>query len=155
MKIIKENRDRIYIQIVKYLKNQKDNEFFNIEIKKWKPLKTQSQLGLYFVAFDYLCKRLGIFEKRECTMFRKGLEEKYHLRKRTGVYKINKYTEQEEEIISPIPLSECNRLDEFQAAFEGLFAAANDNQEDMSEFIIQWEEIKQAEIEKKKEALEV
>ena len=157
MKIVKENRHEAYRKLGEYLKNKKDNEYFNVEIKKWKPLKTQPQLGLYFIAFDFLCTELGISGQSARYMFRKGLEEKYHYKKPTGVFKKNEFTDEEEEIIAPIPLSECNRLEEFQAGFDGLFIEAGDSvpSVDMSEFIEQWEEIKQAEIEKKKEALEV
>ena len=157
MKIIKKDRHETYQELGEYLKNQKDTVFFNTEIEKWKPLKTRPQLGLYFTAFDFLCHALGIFGHSARYMFRKGLEEKYHFKKATGVFKKNEFTGEEEKVIAPIPLSECNRIEEFQAGFDGLFIEAGESvpSVDMSKYVNEWEAIKQAELEKKKEALEV
>ena len=111
-------------------------DLLTIEVKKYKPLKTQSQLGLYFKAFEFLCIKLNLTDKVSQTMFRKGLEERFHLRKGTGVFKDGI------EIRAPIPLSACDRFEQFNAAFEGLFIGASDNHVDMTPFILKWEQYK-------------
>lgn len=138
MKIVKENRHEIYRKVGEYLKDKKDNEFFNTEIKKWKPIRTLKQNSFEHLLYDYVGCMLGM-DPAEVKI---GIKEKY------GPYIISF------DKIAPKPSHLCN-IEEISPRIEGCFIEAGDQGIDMREFIKQWQEIKQFEIEKKREALEV
>jgi len=112
--------------IQKYL----PHDYLTIEIKKWKPLKTQKQLGLFFLALDYLCKKKGYTENQK-EQIRKRIEKIFSFREKDMFGDL-----------IPIPLSKCNRWEQFERFYDGLFALAGELDVDMADFIRQYEQLK-------------
>ena len=61
-------------------------DLLTIEMKKWKPMKTRQQLGLFFVCLDFYCEQAGYYTPDEKYWLRKGIEQTYSLKKNTGVF---------------------------------------------------------------------
>lgn len=110
-----------------------------IEIKEYRPSKTKKQLGLFFLALDYFAKKAG-YKESDMYNLRKAIEQEYSFR------------EAIEGILVPIPLSKCNRWEQFEQFYEGLFdlAANHTPAIDMSEFIEEYEEYKKKQEKEKK-----
>lgn len=138
MKIIKKDRHETYRELGEYLNIQKDNAFFNTEIKKWKPLRTLKQNSFEHLLYDYVGYKLGM----DPGIVKIGIKEKF------GPFIMSF------EKLVPKPSHLCD-IEEISPRIEGCFAEAGDQGIDMREFIERWQEIKQVEIEKKKEILEV
>ena len=136
MKIIKKDRHETYQELGEYLKNRKDNEFFNVEIKKWKPIRTLKQNSFEHLLYDYVGYMLGM----DPGIVKIGIKEKYG----PFIMSFDK--------LVPKPSHLCNIL-EISPRIEGCFIEAGDQGIDMREFINQWQEIRQAGIEEKKDNL--
>ena len=146
MTIVKVDRHSAYKQVHDYLKLQKNDVYFNIEIKRWRALKTKKERGLLFKAIEHFIREMngGIVHyvsEEEKLYVERGIVGKWGLRKKTGLIIIDGYGNEEEQKV-PIPLRECNRFEQFNAVFEGVFQEANERGIDMTEFYDRWEDIK-------------
>ena len=114
-------------------------KLLTLDIAEWKPAKTQKQLGLFFVCLDYYCEQAGYYTESEKYWLRKGIEQTYSLKKGTGVL-----VDGIEQRVG-IPLSECNRWDQFEAFYNGIFHMAENHVPviDMSEFVNQYKQLKE------------
>ena len=130
MKINKIHRPDALTYCVNIISQFSENDYLTIEIKKWKPQKTQKQLGLFFLALDYLCKEGGYTESDKEDI-RKHIEREYSYREHNILNEL-----------VPIPLSKCNRWEQFERYYNGLFALAGELGIDMSDFINQYEQLK-------------
>ena len=128
MKIVKENRHETYRKVGEYLKDKKDNEFFNTEIKKWMPLRTLSQNAFFHLLCSYLSKEMGYSNEPEPV--KTGIKEKYG-------YKMKIFDE-----LVPKPSHLCSKYEEMDSLIEGCFMEAGDQGIDMRHFIDKWNEIK-------------
>ena len=130
MKIPKIDQPSAMIYCKDIISKFSENDYLTIEIKKWKPMKTNKQLGLFFEALDSFCKKAG-YSEDEKYWVRKGLEEQYSYRKKNSLgHSV------------PIPLSECNRWEQFEAFYNGLFQEAAEQGVDMSDFVTQYDQLK-------------
>jgi len=130
MKIPKISQPEAYFFCKTTISKFSEKDYLSIEIKKWKPMKTTKQLGLFFEALDYFCKKAG-YSEDEKYWVRKGLEEQYSYRKKNSLgHSV------------PIPLSECNRWEQFEAFYNGLFQEAAEQGVDMSDFVSQYDQLK-------------
>ena len=157
MKIIKKDRHETYRELGEYLKNRKDNEFFNTEIKKWKPLKTQRELGLFFEGIEYLLlnnPEYGYVTENLKELIYRGIVEKYSLREPAGFIITDEYGNEKEPLV-PIPLRKINRTEDFEAVLNGLINEMHEKGVDPTEFIDKWESLRRARIDREREALEV
>jgi len=142
MKIIKKDRHQMYREIGEYLKDKKDNEFFNTEIKKWKPLRTLSQNAFFHLLCSYISKEMGYSNEPEPV--KTGIKEKYG-------YKMKVFDE-----LVPKPSHLCDKFEEMNVLIEGCFIEAGEQGIDVRDFIRRWEDIKrQREYEKIDLLLEV
>ena len=146
------------------LKEYKDGLLLCCEIKKYVPLKTNKQLGLLFKAIEYFIQAQGGFmsrhiDEREKKIVYLGLVEKYGQQEPTGFSVLSdllecphchKMIQEDIEQFVSIPLSEVNRLDQFEDIFNGLFIEAwgQTPSIDMGGFITKWNKIKDEEREK-------
>lgn len=152
MTIVKVNRHDAYEQVREYLKPwQKDDVYFNIEIKRWRALKTKKELGLLFKAIEHLIRGMNsdmthYISSEEKLFVERGLVEKYGERRKTGLIVIDGYGNEVEQEV-PIPLSECNRFEQFNKVFVGCIqeAATQTPAVDMTGFFEQWEAVKKEE----------
>ena len=133
------NRGEIYKWVVDRLSEYKNTQLLSGEIKQYKPAKTQKQLGLFFVCLDYYCEQAGYYTEDEKYWLRKGIEQTYSLKKGTGVY-----VDGIEQRVG-IPLSECNRWEQFEQFYEGVFLMATDHVPaiDMGGFITQYNRLRE------------
>jgi len=115
-----------------------------VEIKKWKPLRTNNQIRLFFSALTYLAHEMKVFDATAIKFMYEGIKIKYADRKDTGVIKDGI------PIRAPIGLSECDRFEQFEVLFNGIFMEAVDEHVDMSDYLRRWEAIK-----REREALEL
>ena len=133
------NRGEVYKWVVDKLSEYKNTQMLSCELKRYKPAKTQKQLGLFFVCLDFYCERAGYFTESERFWLRKGIEQTYSYKKGTGVY-----VDGVEQRVG-IPLSECNRWEQFEQFYDGIFMMAADHVPsiDMSGFIEQYNKLKE------------
>ena len=146
------NRSELYKWVVDRLSEYKDTQLLSSEIKKYVPKKTRKQLGLLFEAIEYFIQARDGFvslyvNETDKKLVYQGIVEKYGYKQPTGFTVKNGYGEEVRQLV-PIPLSEVNRLEQFEVIFEGLFIEARSQGIDMSGFVNQWEQIKQKEREK-------
>ena len=130
MKIPKISQTEAYFFCKATISKFSEKDYLSIEIKKYKPEKTQKQLGLFFEALDFFC-RSGGYKESDKYWIRKGIEEQYSFRKKNAIGQL-----------VPIPLSECNRWEQFEVFYNGLFNEAYEQGIDMSDFITQYEQLR-------------
>jgi len=152
MTIVKVDRHLAWKRVHDYFKLQKNDVYFNIEIKRWRALKTNKELGLFFTAIEHFILSRDEFmthhvNELEKVMLERGIVEKYGERKKTGLIIIDGYGNEIEQEMA-IPLSECNRFEQFNKVFTGLFEEAKEQGVDMKGFFEQWEEYKKQERDK-------
>jgi len=126
-------------QIEKYIKH-----VWDVEIKKPKPKVTNPQIRLYWKTLNYFARALGLWDEESIKYLHEGIKEKYGYKKTTDIKDASG-----EYIKVPLGLSECNRFEEFEALFEGIFLEAADQGIDMSEYVKEWEKIRQEEFDKR------
>lgn len=127
-----------YRAVKKYLSTEtKPGTRLCVRVKQYRPKKTNKQLGLLFLAIEHFAREaLGHCTESDKRMIAAGLIEKYGYRKESMF---------EEDKLIPIPLSEINRFEQFDAIFNGLFIEAGELGVDMKKFVEQWEEVRRQE----------
>jgi hypothetical protein len=125
------DKDQVLWAVGEALREYKEGAFLTVEVKRWKPLKTRPELGIFFLGLHYYAMHAG-YKTSDLYMLRKAIEQQYSFRRMV------------EGILVPIPLSEANRFEEFERFLDGLFdMAANHNPSvDMRDFVLQWEQIR-------------
>lgn len=132
LKIMPEDMPEVKKDISKYVKN-----IYEIIFKKPKPKVTNPQIRLYWKTLNYFAHALGLWDEESIKYLHEGIKEKYGYKKSTDIKdKTGDY------IKVPMGLSECNRFEEFEALFEGIFLEACDQGIDMGEYIKEWEKIR-------------
>lgn len=145
-KIEQSYRKEVYQWVKERLREYKDTQLLNCEIKKYKPLKTKRELGVFFEGVEYFLlnnPEYGYVTENLKEMTYRGIVETYSMRERAGFTIIDKYGNEIEPLI-PIPLSKINRFDQFEAVFNGLFLEMGEKGIDTKPFIDKWETIKNA-----------
>ena len=116
------------------LDKYKKDTLLIIEIKKFVPRRTKLQLGIFWLAWDYYCKKMGHLDDSERDYLYQGFKEKYALRRVSGLY-----NDDGSPILVTIGLSEANCRDHFEALFQGLFHLMESDNVDYTEFLASWE----------------
>ena len=68
------------------LDKHKEGALLSIDIKKYVAKRTKKQLGIFFLAWDYYCTKMGYLDDDERYNLRKGFEARYALRQESGMY---------------------------------------------------------------------
>jgi len=115
-------------------------------MQKYKPKRTLKQNSLFWSHLEFFARKIGVFNKTEIKYIYEGIKQKYAYRRNS----IIRDADGEPEKV-PIGLSECNRLEQFQAYFDGLYLEAGEQRVDMGECIQEWERLKREKIDKSKQ----
>ena len=136
--------------VVTEMSHEPNKKLYSCTIKQYVSKKTRKQLGLFFEAIEwFILERDEHFtqhvSEEDKNLVYRGIVEKYGYKKKTGFTITDMFGDETDQTV-PIPLSECNRLEQFEAVFNGLFveAAGSTPAIDMSGFIKKWEEIRNA-----------
>ena len=116
------------------LDRYKDTILLEVEIKKHVAKRTKKQLGVFFLAWDFYCTKMRYLDDSERYNLRKGFEARYGLRKESGMY-----DDEGNPILMIIGLKEANKLDHFEALFQGLFHLMETDDVDYLPFLEDWE----------------
>ena len=116
------------------LDKHKEGALLSIDIKKHVNRRTKKQLGIFWLAWDYYCKKMGYFEDYERGNLYLGFKERFALKRESGMY-----DDKGDPIRVPIGLSEANCTDHFEALFKGLFTLMENDNVDYTEFLADWE----------------
>lgn len=130
-----DNHDVLFMKAE--LDKHKPTTILTVEIKKFVPKRTKKQLGIFWKAWDYYCKKVGILDASSRHFLYEGFKQQYAMKKDSGML-----DPQGNPILVPIGLSEANRLDEFAALFQGLFDLMDQEGVDYAKFLRDWEEYK-------------
>jgi len=132
MTIVKVDRHLAWKRVHDYFKLQKNDVYFNIEIKRWRERRTITQNNFFHLLCDDLGRELGM----DPALVKEGIKQKYGYKERFG------------DVLVPKPSSMCNKFEEMSALIEGVFIEAGEQGVDMREFIAEWKEIKEQSINK-------
>ena len=116
------------------LDKHKKGALLSVDIKKYVAQRTRKQLGIFFLAWDYYCKKMGYIDRQERGLLRQGFTEMYALKRESGLY-----DDKGNPILVTIGLREANCLDHFEALFQGLFHLMETDNVDYTEFLADWE----------------
>ena len=120
------------------LAKHKPTTLLEIDIQQYKPKRTKHQLGIFWLAWDFYCKNMGITGEQEKDYLYKGFKERFALKKDSGMV-----DREGNKILIPIGLSEANRFEQFEALFQGLWEIMAEEGIDYTPFLRDWENYKQ------------
>ena len=120
------------------LAKHKPTTLLEIDIQQYKPKRTKKQLGIFWKAFDFYAKRLGINGTQDRHFLYEGFKNRFALLKDSGMV-----DGEGNPILVPIGLSEANRFEQFEALFRGLWEIMGEEGIDYTPFLRDWENYKQ------------
>jgi len=121
----------------------KEETLLSITIDKYKPRRTNRQNGIFWKAFDFYAKNMGLTGKTEQYFLYEGFKRRFALYKDSGIV-----NNEGDMIRVPIGLSECNKYEQFEALFQGLWVIMAEEGIDYSPFLKEWQDYKQEEARK-------
>jgi len=120
------------------LDKHKPETLLELDIKQWKPKRTMPQLRMYWDCLTDFAHKIGVFGK-EIEYMHEGIKQKYAYRRDTGLYE-----DDGTPIRAPIGLSECDRFEQFEVLFNGIFMEAESQGVDMSDWVEEYQRLKEA-----------
>jgi len=120
------------------MQKHKETTLLSVDITQYKPRRTKRQNGLFWKAFDFYAKHMGINGTTDRYFLYEGFKRRFALHKDSGVV-----DDKGDMIRVAIGLSECNRFEQFAALFEGLWVIMAEEGIDYSPFLKAWEDYKQ------------
>ena len=119
------------------LQKHKESTLLSVDITRYKPKRTKRQNGIFWKAFDFYAKRMGINGTTERHFLYEGFKRRFALYKDSGIV-----NGEGDMIRVPIGLSECNRFEQFEALFQGLWVIMAEEGIYYSPFLADWEQWK-------------
>jgi hypothetical protein len=135
-------REQAWAAVKEDLRSRRPGERLTVEIKRWKPLKTQSELGLLFTGIEFYLKNnpeYGYVTPEMKDLIYQGLVEKYGFRKKTGFTVTDEFGNEHEQTVA-IRLSKVNRYEQFDVIYNGLINEMWEHGVDATEYIMRVEQ---------------
>ena len=121
------------------LDTHKPETLLELDIKQWKPKRTMPQLRMYWDCLTDFAHKTGVYDDTAIKHMHEGIKQKYAYRQDTGLYE-----DDGTPIRTPIGLSECDRFEQFEVLFNGIFMEAESQGVDMSDWVLEYQKLKEA-----------